>query len=129
MNTDELAIRNLVAQWHNATAAGDIETVLRLMAEDVVFLATDHPPMNRGTIESRLRYLLTLYRVESTSEIQEIEVSGNLAYCGTVLTVRVTPVSGGKSVVRTGSTLSVLRKQASKSWVVLRDANFLILAM
>ena len=128
MNTDELAIRNLIAQWHSATASGDIETVLRLMAEDVVFLVTDHPPMNRSTIESRLRYLLTLYRVQSTSEIQEIEVSGNLAYCGTVLTVRVTPVSGGNSVMRTGSTLSVLRKQANNSWVVVRDANFLVLA-
>ena len=128
MNTDELAIRNLVAQWHSATAAGDVEAVLRLLAEDVMFLVTDHPPMSRSMIESRLRYLLTLYRVESTSEIQEIEVSGNLAYCGTVLTVRITPVSGSKSVVRAGSTLSVLRKQANKSWVVVRDANFLVLA-
>ena len=128
MNPDELAIRNLVAQWHNATAAGDVEAVLRIMAEDVVFLVTDQPPMNRGMIESRLRYLLTLYRVESTSEIQEIEVSGNLAYCSTVLTVRVIPVSGGKLVVRTGSTLSVFRKQANKPWVVVRDANFLVLA-
>ncbi|TAJ83142.1 MAG: SgcJ/EcaC family oxidoreductase [Gallionellaceae bacterium] len=128
MNPDEQAIRNLIAQWHNATAAGDVEAVLRIMAEDVVFLVTDQPPMNRSMIESRLRYLLTLYRVESTSEIQEIEVSGNLAYCGTVLTVRITPVSGGKLVMRTGSTLSVLRKQANKSWVVVRDANFLVLA-
>ena len=128
MSTDEQAIRNLDAQWHSATAAGDVETVLRLMAEDVVFLVTDHPPMNRGTIEKRLRYLLASYRVESTNEIQEVEVSGNLAYCWTVLTVRVTPISGGNSVVRTGSALSILRKQANGSWVVVRDANLLALA-
>ena len=128
MYPGELAIRNLVAQWHNAAAAGDVEVVLRIMAEDVVFLVTDQPPMNRGMIESRLRYLLTLYRVESTSEIQEIEVSGNLTYCSTVLMVRVTPVSGGKLVVRTGSTLSVFRKQANKPRVVEHDANFLVLA-
>jgi uncharacterized protein (TIGR02246 family) len=128
MSTDEQAIRNLVAQWHSATAAGDVEAVLRLMAENVVFLVADHPPMNRGMIEKRLRYLLTLYHVESTNEIQEVEVSGNLAYCWAVLTVRVTPVSGGNSVVRTGSALSILRKQANGSWVVARDANLLALA-
>ena len=128
MSTDEQAIRNLVTQWHCATAAGDVETALRLMAEDVVFIVSDHPPMNRSTIEKRLRYLLTSYRVESTNEIQEVEVSGNLAYCWAVVTVRVTPFSGGNSVVRTGSTLSILRKQANGSWVVARDANLLALA-
>jgi len=38
MSTDEQAIRDLVALWHSATAKGDIDTVLGLMAEDVVFL-------------------------------------------------------------------------------------------
>ena len=128
MNADEQAIRNLVARWYSATAAGDVETVLHLMAEDVVFLVTDHPPMNRSSVEKRLRYLLTSYLVEPMSEIQEVEVSGNLAYCWIVLTVRITPVSGGNTVVRAGSTLSILRKQANGLWVVARDANLLALA-
>jgi uncharacterized protein (TIGR02246 family) len=37
MQTDEHEIRQLVATWIAATKAGDIETVLSLMAEDVVF--------------------------------------------------------------------------------------------
>ena len=44
MSTDEQAIRDLIASWHRATAAGDVETVLTLMAEDVVFLVAGHPP-------------------------------------------------------------------------------------
>ena len=44
MSTDEQAIRNLVEQWHRATAAGDVDTVLGLMAEDVVFLMAGKPP-------------------------------------------------------------------------------------
>ena len=38
MSSDEQEIRNLVATWMAATKAGDIERVLSLMAEDVVFL-------------------------------------------------------------------------------------------
>ncbi|MBI4289939.1 MAG: SgcJ/EcaC family oxidoreductase [Betaproteobacteria bacterium] len=126
MSTDEQAIRNLVARWHGATKAGDVESVLRLMSEDVVFLVAGHPPMKgRSAFEKGLRSLLGSHRIESTGDIQEVDVSGDLAYCWSVLTVRVTPVSGGDSVVRAGSALSILRKQADGSWVVVRDANLL----
>ena len=126
MNADEQAIRNLVAQWHIATAAGDVETVLDLMAEDVVFLVAGQPPMKgRGTFEKGLRDLLSLHRVESTSEIQEVRVSGDLGYCWSLLTVRIIPLSGGSPVSRSGSALSILRKQPNGAWVVVRDANLL----
>ncbi len=126
MNADEQAIRNLVAQWHSATAAGDVEAVLRLMVEDVVFLVAGQPPMRgRSTFEQGLRGLLASHRIESTGDIQEVEVSGNLAYSWSVLHVRITPKSGGSSVVRSGSALSILRKQADASWLLVRDANLL----
>ena len=38
MEADEREIRRLVTTWMSATKAGDLETVLGLMAEDVVFL-------------------------------------------------------------------------------------------
>jgi uncharacterized protein (TIGR02246 family) len=132
MSTDEQAIRNLIAEWHRATAAGDVDAILPLMAEDVVFLVAGKPPMKgRGEFEKGLRGLLTSHRIHSTGDIQEIEVSGNLAYCWSVLTVRITPLSGGDSTVRSGSVLSILRKQSGKadkadgSWVLVRDANLL----
>jgi uncharacterized protein (TIGR02246 family) len=129
VNTDEEAIRSLVALWHKATGAGDVDTVLDLMAEDVVFLVAGHPPMRgRSTFERGLRSLFSQHRIESTSDIQEVEVSGDLAYCWSNLIVRVAPLSGGNPVVRSGSALSILRKQPSGSWVVLRDANLLALA-
>lgn len=126
MTSDEQAIRDLVALWHSATASGAVETVLGLMAEDVVFLVAGHPPMRgRASFESGLRKLLTTHRIESTGEVQEVEVSGNLAYCWTELTVRIVPQSGGSATTRAGSALSILRKQANGSWVVVRDANML----
>ncbi len=129
MTADEQALRELVALWHRATAAGDVDTVRRLMAEDVVFLVAGHPPMRgRGGFEQGLRGLLAQHRIESTSEIQEIEVSGSLAYCWNQLTVRVMPHSGGSGMLRTGSALSVFRKQPDGTWLLVRDANLLALA-
>jgi uncharacterized protein (TIGR02246 family) len=126
MNTEEQAIRDLVARWHRATAAGDVDTVLGLMADDVVFLVPGQPPMKgRNSFEHGLRALLTQHRIESTGEVREVEVSGSLAYCWTDLNVRVVPLSGGDAKVRSGSALSILRKQATGSWVLARDANLL----
>ena len=129
MSPDEQAIRNVVALWHRATAAGDVETVLGLMAEDVVFLVAGYPPMRgRVAFERGLRGLLAQHCIESTSDVQEVEVSGSLAYCWNSLTVRVVPLAGGPAMVRTGNALSILRKQPNGSWVVVRDANMLVLA-
>ena len=126
MSTDEQGIRNLVALWHSATVKGDVDTVLGLMAEDAVFLVAGKPPMRgRSSFEQGLRKLLTQHRIESTFDVQEIEVSGNLAYCWTNLTVRIVPLAGGKALVRTGSSLSILHKLSNGSWVLVRDANLL----
>jgi len=115
MNADEQAIRTLVA-----------ESVLRLMAEDVVFLVAGQPPMKgRSTFEKGLRGLLASHRLVSTGDVQEVGVSGNLAYCWSVLNVAMTPTAGGGTVVRSGSAVSILRKQPTGSWVVVRDANLL----
>jgi uncharacterized protein (TIGR02246 family) len=126
MRTDEQAIRDLVALWHSATGAGDVATVLGLMAEDVVFLVAGHAPMRgRTAFESGLRKLLATHRIESTGEVQEVVVSGELAYCWSQLTVRIVPLAGGEAATRAGSALSILRKQAGGAWVVVRDANML----
>ena len=126
MTTDEQAIRDLVALWHRASAAGDVDTVLGLMAEDVVFLVPGKPPMRgRAQFEQGLRGLLRQHRIESTGDVQEVEVSGHLAWCRTQLTVRIVPLAGGDAPVRAGSALTILHKQPSGAWVVVRDANLL----
>lgn len=126
MDRDQQAIREVLALWHRATAAGDVNTVLKLMAEDVVFLVPGHPPMRgRGAFEQGLRALLAQHQIESTGEIQEVEVSGDLAYAWSMLTVRIVPLAGGNATIRTGNALSILRKQGDGSWVVVRDANLL----
>jgi uncharacterized protein (TIGR02246 family) len=126
MSADEQGIRDLVARWHRATAAGDVDTVLGLMAEEVVFLVPGQPPIRgRRAFEHGLHTLLAQHRIESTGEVREVEVSGSLAYCLTDLKVRIVPLSGGKGEVRSGSALSILHKQASGSWVLTRDANLL----
>ncbi|MFM8729130.1 MAG: SgcJ/EcaC family oxidoreductase, partial [Planctomycetaceae bacterium] len=47
MQSDEEQIRGVVERWLSATAAGDAETILSLMTEDVVCLLPGRGPMHR----------------------------------------------------------------------------------
>jgi uncharacterized protein (TIGR02246 family) len=124
--TDDQAIRELIARWHSATNAGDIETVLTLMADDVIFLAAGQPPMRgRAAFHKALRGLMKTHRIESSGNVLEVVVSGDLAYSWVSLSVAIAPHSGAATKTRTGQTMSILRKQDDGSWLMVRDANLL----
>jgi len=128
MQSDEREIRQLVATWLTATKAGDIETVLSLMADDVVFLVTGQPPMvgkSAFAAASRAHSDQVAPQFEGTSEIQEVKALGDWAFMWTKLTVVVTPPGGAQPMTRAGHTLSILRKQDGR-WVLARDANMLV---
>jgi len=125
MSDDERAIRELVATWHRATAAGDLERILSLMAEDVVFLTPGRPPMRgKEAFAPGFRALIQTHRIESTGTIEEIHIVGDWAFFWAHLTVTVTP-SNGPPTRRAGNALTVLRRQAGGAWVLARDANML----
>jgi uncharacterized protein (TIGR02246 family) len=127
MNSDEQEIRHLVATWIEATKAGDTDTVLSLMADDVVFLVTGHPPMiGKAAFAAAMQTPSGQGRpqFDGKSEIQEIQVLGDWAYMWTKLTVVITPSGGAPLVTRAGHTLTILKKQNGK-WVLARDANML----
>ena len=125
--SDEQEIRHLVAMWMAATKAGDIETVLSLMAEDVVFLRPGHRPMiGKAAFAAAAGAQLDQgpLKFDGTSEIQEIKVLGEWAFMWAKLSVVVTPPGGAPLMTRAGHTLSILKKHNGK-WVLARDANML----
>lgn len=124
--SDEQAIRDLVAEWTRATLAADVERILPLMADDVEFYVPGQPVMRgRAAFEQGVRAVLASHRVESHADVQQVEVSGALAYCTTHLRVVITPLAGGGSMRKEGNVLSVYRKNAAGKWQLARDANLL----
>ncbi len=126
MQNDEQEIRRLVSTWMAASRAGDVETVLSLMADDVVFLVPGQPVMRKTDFAAAARAQSgrNAPRFEGSSDIQEIRILGDWAFMWTRLTVVVTPPNGTESMTRAGHTLTILRKQNGK-WLLARDANLL----
>ena len=122
MTDDERAIRDLVSTWMAASQAGDIETVLGLMADDVVFTVVGREPFGKAEFAAASRGM-TNVKMQGTSDIRELQVLGDWAYLRNYLTVTVTPPSG-KPMRRAGWTLTILRKTSGK-WLLARDANLM----
>jgi uncharacterized protein (TIGR02246 family) len=126
MSEDQQAIFDLVVTWMAATRAGDLATVLDLMSEDVVFLRSGQPEMRgREAFAAGFKAGAERFHIDARSDIQEIEVVGDLAYCWNQLSVTMTSLDGGAPSSRSGPVLSVLRREADGRWRICRDANLI----
>lgn len=123
MPNDEQAIRDLVEQWMNAIKTGEVDTVLNLMADDVIFMVPGKEPFGKNEFAA-LSQSMKNVQMEGHSEIQEIQLLGDWAWMRNRLEVTIKPLSG-PPVTRSGYTLTVLKKSSERRWVIFRDANLL----
>ncbi|MGH7144997.1 MAG: YybH family protein [Planctomycetota bacterium] len=125
MNNDEQAIRKLVADWSEATKAGDPDKVLALVTDDVVFLVHGNV-MDRATFEQALRKQAGPNGMEfdGNVDIQEIKILGEWAFMWSKLTVAIKAGRGAEPMRLAGPTLTILQRQ-NGTWKLARDANLL----
>ncbi|HEX9173316.1 MAG TPA: SgcJ/EcaC family oxidoreductase [Telluria sp.] len=127
MDKDEQAIRELVSTWMRATREGDVDTVLSLMTDDVVFLAPDRAPLTgRDAFGKGLRAALDTHAIDSSSAIDEVAVFGDVAYCRSSLSVTVTTPHNATPTLSRGHTLTIFRRGDDGQWRLARDANMLV---
>ena len=123
MDADEKAIRELMSTWFAASKAGDVDAVLNLMSEDVVFMTPGKEPFGKEAFAAASKSMKGV-QIDGTSEIVELNIHGRWAWMRSRLRVVVTPPSG-KSMARAGYTLTILQKNLDERWVITRDANLL----
>jgi uncharacterized protein (TIGR02246 family) len=123
MTDDERAIRELVATWMTASQAGDIDTVLGLMTDDVVFMVPGREPFGKEAFAAASQAMSGV-RMEGSNDIRELVVLGDIAYLRNHIDLTITP-PGGTPMRRAGYTLTILRKGSDGRWRLARDANLL----
>jgi uncharacterized protein (TIGR02246 family) len=127
MTNDEQAIRDLIVTWLERCSAGDVEGLLELMTDDVVFLQPGQVPMRgRHDFAEAFKASTKSMRLEATSKIEELVVLGDWAYCSTYLVVALSKAATDEPPnKRVGYTLTILRKDGGR-WRIARDANMLV---
>jgi uncharacterized protein (TIGR02246 family) len=122
--TDEAAIRELIATWMRASEAGDVTTVLSLMADDVIFLVPGREPFGKDEFRRAAEAMKGL-RLTGTSDVREVKVVGDWAYIRNYIEITIV-APGGNPTRRAGHTLSIARRQSDGRWVLWRDANLVV---
>ena len=124
MTEDERAIREVVDTWMAASTAGDMATVLSLMADDAVFLTPGKEPFGKKEFAASGPEQAK-YRVDGKSDIREVRVSGDWGFAWSHLDITITPADGSVPTRRSGYTLTVFQRLPNDRWVLARDANLL----
>lgn len=122
-DTDDIQqIRDLVATWARASAAGDLEAIKPLMDDDILFLTHGADPFGRDAFVQHFTQNVQQMDLNVTADVREVEVRDDLAFARTWLEVRIT-LPSGEPITRTGYTLSIYRRRPGGSWKLWRDAN------
>jgi uncharacterized protein (TIGR02246 family) len=121
MTDDERAIRDLIATWMKASEAGDVTTIMSLMADDVIFMVPGREPFGKEVFRAASEAMKNI-GLTGASDIREIKVLGDWAYIRNYIEITIKPADG-TATQRRGYTLSILHKQSNGKWVLWRDAN------
>lgn len=125
MESDERAIRHVHADWINAVNSGDLDRLLSLMTNDVVFLSPGLEPAGRHDFPEGFSAAHRRSDIRCTSELDEVVVAGDIAHTIARDRLSVTPRTGGESVELAGRRLTIYRKQADGRWLLARDIHTL----
>jgi len=121
---EEQAIRQLVDSWLKASESGDLNTILTLMADDVIFMVPGREPFGKEEFTQNYKQLSGT-KLNTESDIQEINVLGDWAWMHNFLKVTFTS-PGANPITHSGHVLTILRKNQDGNWVIARDANLLM---
>lgn len=125
METDEEQIRQLMNDWRRSTLEGNLDAVLALMTDDVVFLTCGNFPMTKKDFAEGFNRFAGKIRIESTQEIKDLHASGDVGYAWTYISVVMSFLETGDKTERKGHVLTVFRKSPSGRWLLARDANLM----
>jgi uncharacterized protein (TIGR02246 family) len=125
MGTEEQALRELHTTWIDAVNAGDLTRLLSLMTDDVVLLNPGGAPTGKDGFAAVFSGAHQQFRLRCLSELDEVEVVGDVAYTRCRDSLSVAPRAGGEASELAGHRLTIYRKQPDGRWLLARDAHTL----
>ena len=123
MSADEQAIRDVIKQWMRSSQSGDVDTVLSLMTDDVVFMTPGREPFGKKEFASQSQAMRKV-KIQGEATPVEIKVLGDWAYVRNHLNMKMTPPTG-EPKTRSGYVLTIFMRQPDGRWLLARDANLL----
>ncbi len=118
---DRAAIQQLGRDWVEAVRHGDIDRLLNLVTDDVVFMPHNAPSIvGRGAVEQGYRAVFAAFEVDQTIAPDEIQVGRDWAFIRGTDVIEMKPRAGGAPIVAKARGVSILRRVEGGSWKFAR---------
>ena len=122
---DRAAVAAVFADYARFVANGDFDGFLALHDRDAYKMPQDQPMFQIWASADKLRQVWAKRSASSTIEmradVKETGVIGDYAYAMGTYYMTVAPKAGGKPMITDGKFLTVLHRDSSGSWKILRD--------
>ncbi|MDJ0906898.1 MAG: SgcJ/EcaC family oxidoreductase [Woeseiaceae bacterium] len=124
---DTIEIRAFFERWYGALENGDVAELLSLVTPDVIVKPPGAPPiMGIGALREALTAFLDEHSETVDFVVDEIEVSGSLAFARISECANILPKSEPEGFSVDGMHLAILRRQPDGGWLLTRDVSSLI---
>jgi uncharacterized protein (TIGR02246 family) len=124
---DVTSIRKLSAEWLKAEHDRDLDGLLHMVTDDVVFLRPNAPSLEgRQAVEDLFRAVWASFSIHHTVRIREIRVQEDWAWTVTDETLHFTPKNDGPCFRLSGSGMAILRRHPDGGWRYARAITNLL---
>ena len=121
---DDRAIRKVIESWYRAIEVGDVTGLMSLVTRDVIVKPPGSTPIEgEEALEQALSDFLQTHTETVAYEIEEVEISGRLAFTRISESATILPTSGAETFSVNGMHLTILRRQPNGEWLIARDIS------
>ena len=121
---DDRAIRKVIESWYRAIEAGDVTGLMSLVTRDVIVKPPGSTPIEgEKALEQALSDFLQTHTETVDYEVEEVEISGRLAFARISEGATILPTSGAEAFGVSGMHVTVLRREPEGEWLIARDIS------
>jgi uncharacterized protein (TIGR02246 family) len=119
---DVEAVTAAFVEYSAAAAAGDIDRMLAGYADDAISMPPDMPPRaGIDAMRASMQEYVDLYTFELTTEVEEVQVAGDIAYALASWSEILTPKGEGEVTEMQGKWIVIFQRQPDGSWKNWRE--------
>ena len=121
---DDCAIRKVFESWYRAMETGDVTGLISLVTRDVIVKPPGSTPIEgEEALKQALSAFLQTHTEAGDYEIEEVGISGRLAFARISESATIQPKSGAETVGVCGMHLTILRREPDGQWLIARNVS------
>lgn len=120
------SITDILHEWIDAFNKRDLQKSLSIYSEEFIGYYPDQPDQSFKSVKEQYQHLLLNKNlaIKLAVKIEEIEISGNLAFVRMILSATVKPVFATEATTAHDKGIQVWHKNQNGEWKLIRASTF-----